>query len=225
MTISPSSTVADIATQFPLATRVFARHSVDFCCGGHEPLAETCETRGLNLEQILAELEVEIREGALQKRWDEAPIPELVQHILDVHHAPLAEELARIESMARKVHNVHGDKDIEMFDGILNTFLAIRAEVEPHLITEEEQLFPEILAGRFHPDASTMGEIEKEHEVLGELLRTMRRISNDFVVPMQACNTWRALLVGLEALESDFHRHIHLENHVLFPRVRAQSNI
>ena len=219
MTILASTTVAEIATQHPLSTRVFARHSVDFCCGGHEPLSETCAAKGLDLDTMLAELEAEIAASTDdQARWDLAPLPELIEHIVEVYHNPLPEELARIEMMARKVHRVHGDKDQAMFDGILETFLAIRADVEPHLETEETVLFPSILAGSGSREA--MESLEDDHEGLGELLRKLRSFANDYLVPMQACNTWRALLVGLETLEGDFHRHIHLENHILHPRAR-----
>ena len=43
--------------------------------------------------------------------------------------------------------------------------------------------------------------------------------SHDFRLPDGACNTWSALWHGLEALETDLHHHIHLENNVLFPRL------
>lgn len=222
MTNLATATVAEIATQHPLSTRVFARHSVDFCCGGHEPLAETCLAKGLDLERLILEIEAEIDNSqGEQTRWDLAPIPELIAHIVETYHNPLLEELARIEMMARKVHRVHGDKDQAMFDGMLETFLAIRADIEPHLKTEEEVLFPGILEGK-NPD-DVMDSIESDHVGLGQLLLNMRALAKDYEVPQEACNTWRALLVGLEALEGDLHRHIHLENHILHPRARQAS--
>lgn len=219
MTNLATTTVAEIATQHPLSTRVFARHSVDFCCGGHEPLAETCRAKGLDLDQVIQEIEAEINSSqGDQARWDLVPITELIEHIVDTYHSPLLEELVRIETMARKVHRVHGDKDQVMFDGILKTFLAVRADIEPHLKTEEETLFPMILEGKT-PD-EVLDSIEDDHIKLGQLLATMRSLTKDFFVPAEACNTWRALLVGLKTLEADLHRHIHLENHILHPRAR-----
>ena len=38
-----------------------------------------------------------------------------------------------------------------------------------------------------------------------------------------ACNTYRALFDGLEDLEEDLHRHIHLENSVLFPAAKRMA--
>ncbi|HVA49885.1 MAG TPA: hypothetical protein VNH11_26195 [Pirellulales bacterium] len=36
--------------------------------------------------------------------------------------------------------------------------------------------------------------------------------------PSDACNTFRAMLDGLRALEAETHRHVHKENSILFPR-------
>jgi regulator of cell morphogenesis and NO signaling len=39
-----------------------------------------------------------------------------------------------------------------------------------------------------------------------------------FQPPADACTSFRALYQGLEEFERDLHRHIHLENNILFPR-------
>jgi regulator of cell morphogenesis and NO signaling len=44
----------------------------------------------------------------------------------------------------------------------------------------------------------------------------MRHLTGDYTAPETACNTYRALLQALQEL--DLHRHIHLENSILFPR-------
>ncbi|HEY3418219.1 MAG TPA: hypothetical protein VGM23_15180 [Armatimonadota bacterium] len=49
----------------------------------------------------------------------------------------------------------------------------------------------------------------------------MHAITRDFAMPDDVCNTYRALYAGLQELEQDIHQHIHLENNVLFPRVRG----
>jgi len=39
--------------------------------------------------------------------------------------------------------------------------------------------------------------------------------------PADACPTFRGLYHGLEELEREMHLHVHLENHILFPRAAA----
>ena len=60
--------------------------------------------------------------------------------------------------------------------------------------------------------------MEHEHEAVGGMLRRLRELTNDYAVPAEACNTWRALWVGLADLERSLHEHIHLENNILHPR-------
>ena len=57
-----------------------------------------------------------------------------------------------------------------------------------------------------------------EHDSAGDLLRQMRELSDNYALPEGACPSYKALYFGLEELEKDLHRHIHLENNVLFPQ-------
>ncbi len=219
MNLTAETKVGQVATEHPLATRVFARHGIDFCCGGGKPLGEACAATGADTTSVIAEIEKEI--GAAPEpdvRWDEAPLEDLVEHILRRYHDRLKEELPRLEQMARKVYDVHGDKDPENFAGMLRTFLAIKTDIDQHLMKEEQVLFPSILAGQRGALGGPISVMEAEHDHLGEMLRSLRGFTGDYVVPEGACNTWRALWVGLNELERDLHEHIHLENNILHRR-------
>jgi regulator of cell morphogenesis and NO signaling len=63
--------------------------------------------------------------------------------------------------------------------------------------------------------------MEHEHATAGQALADMRRLTNNYAVPDDACNTFRVLYGQLEELESDLHLHVHLENNILFPRAAA----
>jgi len=60
--------------------------------------------------------------------------------------------------------------------------------------------------------------MEHEHDSAGQALQRMRLLTNDYAPPADGCNTYHALFEGLRELEADLHRHIHLENNILFPR-------
>lgn len=221
MNPTTESKIGEIAARHPLATRVFARHGIDFCCGGGIPLGEACAKRGLDAARLLEEIEEVVAGPETDPaRWTEAAIPDLVDHILTDFHAPLREELPRLESMARKVVRVHGDRDPERLPALLETFLELREELDGHMDREETDLFPSFVA----PDDDArvpVGSFVDEHEDAGRLLAKLRALTDDYGVPEGACNTWRALWHGLEDLERALHLHIHLENNVLFPRVAA----
>ena len=224
MTMDTLTTVGEIATEHPLATRVFARHGIDFCCGGGVSLKEACETRGLDLNAVMAEIEKETGEGPNDtRRWDQEPLTDLIDYILVTYHRPLDEELPRLNDMAVKVLDVHRDKAEQTLTDLLATYQALKAELEQHMAKEEQILFPMIRQGRGAMTGGPIAVMEAEHESAGAALARLRSLTNDYQVPEEACNTWRALWHGLQALEHELHSHIHLENNILFPRAQTET--
>lgn len=222
MDMNRETQVGRIATEHPLATRVFGRHGIDYCCGGGVALHEVCEQKSLDTEAVLEEIQKEIKSSsASEERWDQASLQDLIAHILVTYHQPLHEELPQLEAMARKVVTVHGDKEPEKLPELLSVFVALKTELEEHMAKEEQILFPMIQSGQGSMANGPVSVMEQEHESAGAALRRLRTLTNDYTVPEQACNTWRALWHRLEALEAGLHEHIHLENNILFPRALA----
>jgi regulator of cell morphogenesis and NO signaling len=221
MNLSEYSRVGEIAAQFPLATRVFARRRIDYCCGGGVALEDACRRRGLDAREVLAEIEAELDRSPISGRsWCDVSSEALIDHIVETFHRPLHEELPRLDAMARKVATVHADRDRDgRLAELADTVARLRGELEIHMQEEEAELFPALLAGGSEDVAS----FEHEHEAAGAELAALRRLTDDFVPPAEACTTWRALFAGLEALESMMHEHVHLENNVLFPRYAGGS--
>jgi regulator of cell morphogenesis and NO signaling len=222
MNVNPESKVGQVATEHPLATRVFARHGIDFCCGGGKPLGEVCAGLGLDTAVVLAEIQNELAApDRSEVRWDQAPLGDLIEHIIGVYHESLKEELPRLEAMARKVVDVHRDKQPESLPELLSVYLGLKTELEQHMAKEEQILFPMIRSGQGAATQGPISVMKHEHDSAGNALRRLRELTNDYEVPEEACNTWRALWHGLAALEESLHQHIHLENNVLFPRALA----
>lgn len=222
MELSPEYTVGAIATDHPLSTRVFSRHGIDFCCGGGIPLKQACEKQKLDFDAIMAEIANEIAERPdTASQWKDAPLPELIDHIIATYHIPLLQELPRLEAMAQKVYKVHGDKDPAMFGELCAVLFALSHELRDHMAKEEQILFPLIKRGMGANAGCPISVMEHEHDSAGNSLRRLRELTNGYQPAEGACNTWRALWHGLGALEKELHDHIHLENNILFPRALA----
>jgi regulator of cell morphogenesis and NO signaling len=219
VSIQIDTKVGEIATRYPMAIRILSRHGIDFCCGGGNPLEEICEQSGLDARAVLAEIESEIASHPSEEvNWGEAPLDDLIEHILVAYHKPLKEELPRLEAMIRKVLDVHGDKRPEMLPELLVVYTGLKAELEQHMAKEEEILFPMIRRGRGAMALGPIAVMEEEHVSAGQALRRLRKLTGDYDISEEACNTWRALWHGLAALEDSLLQHIHLENNILFPR-------
>ncbi len=215
--IDTNETLGQLATTHPVATHVFLRHRLDFCCGGGQKLTDACEKAGLDPDAIAAEITLEGETRPLD-RWDAKPLTEVIDFILTRYHEPLRRDLSVLIEAASRVERVHGRKP-SCPRGLAPFLEQLDAELRQHMTKEEQVLFPAIAAGgrgdRVHMPIRVM---MQEHDDHGANLRTLRELTTDFTPPPEACATWRALYSGLEKLESELMEHIHLENNILFPR-------
>jgi regulator of cell morphogenesis and NO signaling len=226
MQIRPDTLVAEIATAAPATIKVFQRHQIDFCCGGRIPLFEACADLSLDTDAVLAELRAAQATAEDAVDWRARPLAELVVHIQTRYHAPLREELPRLAAMMDKVVTRHGHRLPETLLPLQATFEALRRELLDHMAKEDAVLFPALVALQSAgPEtrgwdwiAQPIHVMEAEHESAGAALARMREITHGYAPPEDACPTFRGLYFGLSQLERDMHHHVHLENHVLFPR-------
>lgn len=225
------TTVGELVAERPSRSRVFEKLGIDYCCGGKKSLAELCEARGLDADTVLTIMlaaEAGAADGPSEPSWSTASLTELADHIEQTHHAYLKRELPRLGAMVRKVAAVHGDRHPWMLE-VDGVFAGFAAEMQSHMMKEEQMLFPMIRSiDRGQPDtgsdcggpgvANPIRVMEHEHDSSGEDLSRMRKLTDGFTPPSDACNTFRAMLDGLAELEADTHRHVHKENSILFPR-------
>ena len=220
-------TVGQMVVERPQRSRVFDRLHIDYCCGGKRTLEEACAKRGLDLKAVLAELEAfdaEAQGDAV--RPANLTMTELADDIERTHHAYLREELPRLGNLVKKVSAVHGQAH-PWLSGLTSVYAELVAELEPHMLKEEQILFPLIreldqatTAPSFHCGSvgNPIRMMEMEHQNAGAALDRIREMTTDYEIPEGACNSFRAMLSGLEHLEADLHLHIHKENEILFPK-------
>lgn len=227
MVITAETPVRDIVIDSPTAIPVLEQFGIDYCCGGRHTLAQACNSRNQSIALVLEELEHKGQDGTAPKlQWQTAPLPELIDHIVQTHHTFAREQLALIQELASKVERRHGTAHPEVYK--VNELLAsISAELTHHFFCEENVLFPYIRQlyqkqasayPMFDTIQQPIEQMMKEHDQAGDELRVLREITNHYQTPADACTTYRALYRAMEDLERDLHHHIHLENNILFPR-------
>jgi regulator of cell morphogenesis and NO signaling len=238
MEITATTKIADIATKLPASIPVFERYGVDFCCGGQRSLEEAVKESGLQLGDLLVEIEqaeaARKDEDDLHEDWSLMSPGGLIDHVEKAHHTFLRDQLPRAGDELAKVIGVHGENHPELWE-IGRVYDGLRHALEEHLLKEERQFFPAIRqleAARgdtggpgtesVAADRVLQGlrELEEEHDEAGEALHRLRDLTNGYSAPGDACVTFSGLYRRLLALEADIHRHIHLENNILIPAVR-----
>jgi len=204
-------TLADVVTEEPGAARVLEGFGLDYCCGGRRTLADACGREGVDPNRVLDALG-DLAPGP-EPDWAQMAPEELVDHLETTHHAYLHAELPRLHALVDKVTGVHGVRHAELVD-VRAAFAALRDDLEPHLQKEERILFPLI-----RELATPISVMLAEHDRAGELLATLRRMTDGYQPPADGCASYRALYAGLAELEADIHLHVHKENNLLFPAV------
>lgn len=205
--------IGQIAVNLPGSTAVFRRLKLDFCCGGQVPLQQACNSKGLPLDAVLAEL-------ALLDRSSEVPASEspeaMIEHILARYHAVHREQLPELIRMARRVEAVHRESP-DVPQGLAAHLETMEAELLEHMDKEEQVLFPMIQGEGQSLVSGPIRVLREEHTGHGQMLERLMALTGDATPPTGACNTWRALYAGIAQLSDDLINHIHLENNLLFP--------
>jgi len=231
MPITADKTVRELAVELPHATRVFEKLGIDYCCGGEKSLEEACTSAKVSIDDVVRELEkCAAATSPTDRDWNAAPLAELVDHIVGTHHTYVKREVPRIEALISKVAGVHGENHPEM-EQVRDAFRELANELGAHLMKEEQILFPylkQMSGGKCGP--SCFGTVQNpirvmmmEHDGAGQTLRDLRRLTNDYALPTDACASYASLFQALVEFEQDLHQHIHLENNILFPRAVAME--
>jgi regulator of cell morphogenesis and NO signaling len=231
--IDPSMSLGEIVTLRPSLTADLERRGLDYCCHGGRTLAEAANDVGLDGHTVAQELEAlsAARGDEPAAEWASLGLAELVDHIESVHHHYLWAEMPRISALVDKIVTVHGERHAELTD-VQRIYNELRADLEPHLTREEQELFPMIrrlaaTADAAGPDnRSLIAQIEAlaaEHETVGDLLDELNRATSGYATPADGCASYAACYLALAELEADTHLHVHKENNVLFPAARAEA--
>lgn len=222
--------VADIVAENIKTAHVFKKHGIDFCCGGGISIEKACEKKKIDLDTILEDLsniETNVLPSQNFNNWD---LDFLADYIVNTHHAYVVEAIGLIEAYAARVAKVHGHAEPAVVK-IYGLFQEVAQELTDHMKKEEKILFPYIknLAAAkkdkalwakppFGTVANPINMMEHEHVVVGDWLKEIALLSNNYTPPQWACNTFKALYAKLDEFEQDLHIHIHLENNILFPK-------
>ena len=226
-----TATIGAIVAADYRTAQVFEARGIDFCCGGKVPLATVCARNGLNMDQLIHELEAVRHEpGSRSENYGSWSLSFLADYIVNTHHAYLREHDEQIAAYARKTAGAHGANHPEVIE-IAALFAKVAADLTAHLQEEEEVFFPAVKRAEaastsgLQPSAedrdtirASLERLHREHEEVGEAVHAIRHLANDYAIPSDACATFLVTYQKLKEFEGDLHRHVHLENNILFPK-------
>ncbi len=231
--IDKTTSVGDFVVRYPQLRQTLEELGIDYCCGGKKTMAAAAKTSTLAWPAVETALEKALAQHPEPETtdWNRESLSALVDHIVDMHHTFMKVQLPRLDGLLAKVERAHSAQHGQMLAQLRRAYDAIRSELEAHLMKEEQILFPLIQqteafvnGGGPRPVshcgsvANPIRQMEVEHDDAGDELAVMRKVTDGYRLPPDACPTFASLYEGLAAMEADLHEHIHLENNILFPR-------
>jgi regulator of cell morphogenesis and NO signaling len=226
------TTIGELALQVPNAISVLEKWQIDYCCRGGRSVVEACETAGVPVDKLLTAI-YDARGTADASELQQKSLAEIQEYIINTHHVYTRQALETVRLLSEKVATRHGERHPEMIE-VRSIVGQLCDDLLPHMLKEEQVLFPfidQLETASLNGDEAPVpffGTVKNpirmmmaEHDAAGDLLVLLRAVTFEYKLPDDACLSFRALYERLAELEEDLHRHIHLENNLLFPRAAA----
>ncbi len=224
-------TIGQIVAEDYRAASVFEKFGIDFCCNGNRSIDEACVQKNLDPEEFQKKMEAALTEKRVEttdyKSWS---LDLLADYIEKKHHRYVEQQIPILKQYLDKINNVHGTKHPELHQ-IKDLFNASSGELAMHMKKEELVLFPYIRkmvktkqsgqildTPRFGTVKNPIQSMMHEHDNEGERFRQIETLSDTYTPPKDGCNTYNVSFALLKEFQDDLHRHIHLENNILFPK-------
>ena len=232
-----NKTLAEIVTDNNHTSAVFDKYNLDFCCRGNKSLEDACKENSLEPNAVFTEVEQVYNTGTSKdKRYDEWELDFLIDYIINNHHKYVSRMIPVIVEHCNKVVAAHGENHPEI-NKISEIFSIIYKDLKQHMLKEEQILFPvirQVVKAKkktleterpyFGSVQNPIKMMEAEHEHAGDGFNEIKRLSNKYIIPEDGCNTYAVFYKELKEFEEDLHKHIHLENNILFPKAIALEN-
>ncbi len=236
MGINTNTSVGDIVKVNFKTAQIFEKNSIDFCCGGGVSLGEACSKANVDIDQLIPELEsLVLLNDPDSKYIDGLELNELCDYIEKRHHSYVSETIPFLQQKLQKLCDVHGDNHAELFE-VKELFDGAAENLSAHMKKEELLLFPYIrkMAKYKREDLNRKSELgealktielmNEEHQTEGERFEKISTLTSSYTCPPDGCGTYQVTYKTLKDFEIDLHRHIHLENNILFKKALLMEN-
>jgi iron-sulfur cluster repair protein YtfE (RIC family) len=171
-----------------------------------------------------------------EPEWVEQPVSVVATHISRVYHEYTRDQLPLIADLAARVGSISGEGWTDVLSGLVSLLSQLRDAVETHAWTEDDLLFPVLVAHEYPHvlETNVTGEellrmvdtLAAEHIAIRQLIAEIGTATGGFRVPAGAPGEFEDLVRLVEELVHSLTEELDLEDRCLLPRARqlAQRN-
>jgi regulator of cell morphogenesis and NO signaling len=237
-TMQLTETIGDITAKDYRNTDACKHVPIHFCCDDNKTLKEASQEAGVDAQQLNRALEqITVMKTTSLQEFNKWNLDFLIDYIINTHHQYAKENAVIIYDLAQKVAYHHGKNHPELTKLATAMFLFLH-DLLNHMMKEEQILFPNIrqlVKDKSRPGRgmyTTFGLIkewvtllQKEHQATGKDLKLFHELTNDYLLPEDACSSYKYLFEKLKEFEDNLLLHVHLENNILFPKALAEDEV
>ncbi len=214
------TSLAKLAQQIPGATAIFNQYQLSFCCGGKKTLKEAIADAGLNQDEIVTALSNLSQRANDSADWKNATSQQVIDHLVSNYHENYPAQINELYRLADRVETVHGDSPV-CPNGLADEIQQMAAVLIELIDLEQQTVFPLLQNEQVNNGEEVIAGITQAQQKLESPITRINELTNQVVTPKGACNTWRALYLGINAFKVDLQRHVQLENDVLIAGLRS----
>ena len=211
---------------------VFESHKIDYYNKGRQTLQEVAKAHTIDLQALKDEI-AKKKDAPAQEEEDfnSWPLDALSEYIVKTYHRYADKQIQEIKPALEKASQEYGEQQPWLPESkkLFDTAAGI---IAVHQKKEELILFPFI---RKMADAkknnkefvrppatksveSPVDMLTHEHHQQSELFQQIAELSHDYTSPQGVDDTVKDGLRLLKEFELNLHKHLHLENNILFPK-------
>lgn len=234
MVINDNTNIGELVAEDYSFAEVFEQNNIDFFCHGNRSITNAAQEQNIDTKQLLTELElVKSRSKKSEEDYRTWPLDLLANHIEKTHHHYTEAIITELKPLLAKLVELHSEEHPELIE-LQRIFNISAGDMASHMKKEEIVLFPFIrrmvATQKSHSQTTVphFGTVENpvnmmlhEHDEQSKLLQQMIKLTNNYTLPKDACKTYKITYATMKAFDIDMHKHIHLENNILFPKAVA----
>jgi regulator of cell morphogenesis and NO signaling len=231
MKLSYESIVEEIVKFNFITAPVFFKNNIAFCCDGNLTIHAACYAKGIDEDRLIEQLNAKINiTYPAPEYFANLELDELADFIVNQHHSFVKNSVPFLKDIIVKIIDKHGNNHPELHE-VQNIFDVSVGEFTMHMQKEELVIFPyikrlaEINRGSAQFKEPYFGSISNpikkmldDHSNEIGRLGKIAELTKNYSVPEDGCTNYSVALQYLQYFEHDLHKHIHLENDILFPQ-------
>ena len=227
-TINLIETIGSIAAKDYPKTEAIRSMDNDIWCNNDRSIGEANLQARVTSEKLPgASGHFSLSEMDSPSEFTEWELDALVDYIINTHHQYAKANAIIIYDLVQKVTYRHCERHPGLIKLTATLFLFLH-DLLNQMGKEEQILFPNIKqlikskrdSGKCeHTTIALIKEwvflMLKKHQAAGQYIKSIHELTNNYLLPDDACNSYKLLFEKMKEFELDFSMHAHLENNIL----------